>query len=255
MDQGADPVERSSVKPEIIWGPFITCILSVIILVTYSCVAALVSIYHIAVKYGVTLTEVLEDKALLLLIDGGDAITLSLWSGAPIGVLLTILAVWIKKGSKINTYLGLNLSDPKIIFKWLGFMVLLIILLDAMTISTGRPLVPPILGEMMNTSTSKLLLFSAMIFAAPVFEEFLFRGFLFKSLRLTWLKTNGTIVVTSILWAIIHFQYDAFSVFLVFVLGLMLGAARAKSGSVPLCIVMHMVANTIASTETFYIYG
>ena len=44
----------------------------------------------------------------------------------------------------------------------------------------------------------------------PVFEELFFRGFLLEGFRRTFLGTTGAVVLTSLLWAVIHTQYDLY---------------------------------------------
>jgi membrane protease YdiL (CAAX protease family) len=56
--------------------------------------------------------------------------------------------------------------------------------------------------------------------------------------------------MTSLVWAIIHLQYDTYGVATVFALGLLFGFARLKSESVYVPIVMHALASLVAMIET-----
>jgi membrane protease YdiL (CAAX protease family) len=47
-----------------------------------------------------------------------------------------------------------------------------------------------------------------------------------------------------------HVQYDAFGITLVFALGLLLGVARARTGSLVVPLLMHSAANLVATIET-----
>ena len=57
-------------------------------------------------------------------------------------------------------------------------------------------------------------------------------------------------VVSAALWASIHLQYDLYEMGMIFLLGLLLAAARTSTGSLVPCFVMHGVANVIALSET-----
>lgn len=126
---------------------------------------------------------------------------------------------------------------------WLGAVLLII---DLVTIVSGRPTVPEFLQVAWSTADSKLLLCLAMIVAAPIFEELLFRGFLFQGLRSSVLGGSGAVIVTAALWAVIHQQYDLVGVLSIFAMGLVLGFARWRTGSLLLTIAMHAMANLVA---------
>jgi membrane protease YdiL (CAAX protease family) len=57
------------------------------------------------------------------------------------------------------------------------------------------------------------------------------------------------IVVSTLLFALMHVQYDWYGVALVAVIGLYLAVVRFKAGSVPLSMLLHAVANAVASVE------
>jgi len=80
--------------------------------------------------------------------------------------------------------------------------------------------------------------------AVPVMEEFVVRGFMFRGWSLSFLGPVGSIVVTSVLWAMIHTQYDWFQRFWIFVTGLALGHFRWRSNSTWLTVIVHSAINT-----------
>jgi membrane protease YdiL (CAAX protease family) len=55
--------------------------------------------------------------------------------------------------------------------------------------------------------------------------------------------------LTSIIWVGLHVQYGIYELVQIFLLGLMLGAMRVKTGSVIPAIVCHVLGNVIATTE------
>lgn len=85
------------------------------------------------------------------------------------------------------------------------------------------------------------------IIGAPIAEELLFRGYLYSQLKNTKLGINGTIFLTSLLWTVLHAQYDIDILFSLFFLGLILGYVRYKYNSVYLAIAIHAIHNIQAT--------
>ncbi|HVG26682.1 MAG TPA: CPBP family intramembrane glutamic endopeptidase [Acidobacteriaceae bacterium] len=86
----------------------------------------------------------------------------------------------------------------------------------------------------------------AVSFLGPIGEELAFRGLLYGRLVKTRLGVAGTIVVLAAGWAAIHTDYSLSVILVIFVGGLLLGAARYRTGSVLLPIVMHILWNLYA---------
>ena len=87
------------------------------------------------------------------------------------------------------------------------------------------------------------LAFLSLVVIAPVAEEVLFRGYLFGKLRKRfslWLS----IILTSLLFAIVHFAWNVG--FDVFVLSIVLCLLRVMTGSLWAPILLHMIKNGIA---------
>ncbi|AIX74597.1 MAG: type II CAAX endopeptidase family protein [Mixta calida] len=92
-----------------------------------------------------------------------------------------------------------------------------------------------------------ILLFSAVLLA-PVFEEILFRGFLLQGFLL-WAPRSrfACIVLTSLLFAVMHTQYVHWQTLAVLTLfSLLLCYARLRANSLLLPIFLHMLNNLIA---------
>ena len=85
----------------------------------------------------------------------------------------------------------------------------------------------------------------AVCLLGPMAEELLFRGVIFS-----WLKERIpltlTIVVTAVGWALLHWSYPGAVIGVIVVDGLLLGAARARTGSVVPPIIMHSLYNLYA---------
>ena len=97
-----------------------------------------------------------------------------------------------------------------------------------------------------------MLLWLTLVVAAPVLEEFMFRGFLFAGLVRSPLGVAGTALATSLIWAMLHVQYDATIITMIFVVGLLLTAARQVTGSIIPCLAMHAAMNAAAIVEVHY---
>jgi hypothetical protein len=95
----------------------------------------------------------------------------------------------------------------------------------------------------------KLSLVFAVVAVAPVTEELIFRGFLVSGLRPTRLGASGAVLVSSLAWAAIHGQYDLYGMATIFALGVLLGTARVKTGSVLVPIALHSFSNVISTVE------
>ena len=94
-------------------------------------------------------------------------------------------------------------------------------------------------------STPTWLALLSLVVAAPIVEEFIFRGFLFSQLRNTRLGGWGAIITTSFLWTIIHVQYEPMILYVLFILGILLGYLRYKYNSLYLVIGIHALNNMI----------
>jgi len=93
------------------------------------------------------------------------------------------------------------------------------------------------------------LLWVAVIVAAPVSEEVFFRGFLFRGLAESRMRPWGAILFTSLVWSLIHIQYDWFGIAQIFLAGIFLGWIRWYSGTITLTILLHALQNLIATIE------
>ena len=93
--------------------------------------------------------------------------------------------------------------------------------------------------------------FILIVLFAPVAEEALFRGWIYTSLRarFSFLFTN---VVSAGAFAIAHWDKTHLYALAIFPLGLMLGAAREKSGSIRASATFHGLYNCFAFLLTVY---
>jgi membrane protease YdiL (CAAX protease family) len=107
--------------------------------------------------------------------------------------------------------------------------------------------------EVYSSAGSPPLLWLALIVAAPLTEEFVFRGFLYQGLINTRLRFAGTAIVTSLLFASLHLQYDLYGISSIFFVGLLLCYVRHKSQSVLTCVLAHGITNLVGTIQVAYV--
>ena len=94
----------------------------------------------------------------------------------------------------------------------------------------------------------------SVIIVAPIAEEFIFRGFLYSQLSRTKFGPWGAVTVSSLLWTIIHFQYEPLILVVLFGFGIFLGYIRMAYKSLSLPIALHAINNTFAFFTAYYFY-
>jgi len=186
---------------------------------------------------------------------GGDGtfVSLAVCASMPVAVGLVWLFVRLRQGISVKEYLALNPVSWWTTARWLTALVGLVIVSDGLTRLLNRPIVPEVLIQTYQTAVFPPLLWLAVVVAAPLGEETFFRGFLFKGLLHSRLGGAGTIVLTALVWAVIHRQYDWYGVATVFAAGLLLGFARLRTNSIYSCLLMHALMNLIATIEVIVV--
>jgi tetratricopeptide (TPR) repeat protein len=88
-----------------------------------------------------------------------------------------------------------------------------------------------------------LAAFSAVVIVGPIVEEILFRGLIYGALEKRF-RATGAIVISSLLFALVHLQVVYFIP--IFCLGSVLGWARSRTNSLGLSILIHVLNNGAA---------
>lgn len=168
---------------------------------------------------------------------------------SPIGIGLTAVCVRMKRGWRVRDYLVLRGVHGLALLKWLGRAAVFAIASDVLTILLGRSIVPEFMARVYATAVFTPLLWIALVVAAPLFEETLFRGFLFKGFQHSRVGAIGAVVLTSLLFGVVHLQYDAYGIATAVAIGLLLGIARLKTESLYPPLAMHALLNLVATLE------
>jgi CAAX protease family protein len=182
----------------------------------------------------------------------GDVIAVVTFLSAPACLLALFVIVKVKRGATPEDSLALRMPDPRVLGRWVLAIIAFAALSDGLTWLLGKPIVPEFMAEAYRSADGKGALWIALIIAAPVFEEVFFRGFVITGVAASRLGASGAIVLSSLAWAAIHTQYDAYGIATVFALGILLGAARVNTRSIATPLAMHMAANLIATAQAAF---
>jgi uncharacterized protein len=176
---------------------------------------------------------------------------------APVLVLTLILAIR-RSGSHVLPYLRLDI--PR--WRHVGLAVIALILLiafdDGLALVLGRRIVDPGQLQMVRLATadgSLIWLLIGTVIAGPIHEELLFRGFLFRGFVRTQRDAIPSIVLISLVWTLMHFSIEWYSICVVFLTGLLFGLVRWQTDSTTLAIVLHVLSNLEASIELEVMLG
>ena len=119
------------------------------------------------------------------------------------------------------------------------------------------------LGKIMQPESTLglIFLFLAVVVMAPIGEEIVFRGFLQKFLEEYWKDITRAVLVTSLFFAMIHF--NPYWTIQIYLLGVILGFLSWKTKSVIPSVILHSINNGMAFILTvsdeynveFYLWG
>lgn len=154
--------------------------------------------------------------------------------------IAVVLVVCRVKKLPLRETLALRLPTARQAALWLGVFALAVVTEELILKRLG-------LGETAKWTPSPTLLLRAagIIIFAPVAEEMIFRGLLFN--RIAAARSVGlAVVVTSIVFAAVHIQYSVAEQGFILVDALIFALPRAKSGSLPLTMLMHCAGNAYA---------
>ncbi|WNC69208.1 CPBP family glutamic-type intramembrane protease [Thalassotalea nanhaiensis] len=111
--------------------------------------------------------------------------------------------------------------------------------------------IPEWMLDMRDTIDYGWLSILSVCIIAPIFEELVFRGFIFSKIERTRLRKSGAVVVTAIIFTLIHTQYEGIVLADLFVLSLLLSFIRLKTNNLKYCIAVHMLNNMISALFLF----
>lgn len=184
-----------------------------------------------------------------------DGFVMSLATCAAAIVCVPLVWLLVHRENARWSFLGLRRCPGKAILLSVAAMAVFIAASDTLTLALGRPLVPPFMISAYASARSTTFLFVAIVLVAPVLEELMFRGFLVGGLRACGARPLVTASIVSIIFAVIHTQYDAYGMASVFLMGVLFVAARLRFDSVVPGMAMHAFANAVGFIEVAVMSG
>jgi membrane protease YdiL (CAAX protease family) len=187
----------------------------------------------------------------------GTAVAIYTLVSNPVAIVTLVLAIQLL-GTNALDYLGLDVPRPREVVIAVLALAAAIAAADAITVALGKDMVPAFQIELHRTAReegSLPWLWLAIIFAAPVGEELLFRGFMFRGFVHEPRDAVPGILIISVIWSMLHVQYDWFGTAQVFAIGLLFGFVRWRTGSTTLAILLHVLLNLESVVETVFVMG
>jgi membrane protease YdiL (CAAX protease family) len=188
---------------------------------------------------------------------GGLTISLSVIMGLPAVLAALWIAIRVSR-TPFSDYLALRWTS------WTNFLIgvvslfVLVMGWDLVSRATGREVEPGFMADVLKSARADgalWLLLIAFCVAAPISEEFFARGFLYRGWSESFLKVPGAIILSSMVWTVLHLQYDWFFLGEVFSIGLLLGYLRYRTQSIWLTVVLHGFNNLAATLQSLWLAG
>lgn len=231
-----------------VWGFWPTVGFSAAILVTYFAFQVIVSLIIFVLRLrgsGLDLEEALQKLA-----TDGFTLAIAVVISVALGTLLIVVFTRLKGGVAVSEYLGFNRLNWKIIVLSIAVFVVMLVAVTFVSNYAGDQGDAEFSAELYRSAVFPPLLWLAIVFLGPFFEELFFRGFLFVGLRASRLGVIATVILTSILWAVLHLQYNLFGIGQILVMGLVLGTVRHKTNSLWSPLIIHFLWNGAAMLAT-----
>jgi len=187
----------------------------------------------------------------------GLTISLSVVAGLPM-VLLALWAAIRLTRTSFADYLGLHGTSWKNVIIGVVALAVLVGIWDMVSRAAGREVTPGFMGDVLKSAQADgalWLLVIAFAVAAPLWEELFARGWLYRGWSESFLGPYGAIALSSIVWTVMHLQYDWFFLCEVLSIGLLFGYLRFRTGSIWLTILLHGLNNLAATVQTWWLAG
>ena len=164
--------------------------------------------------------------------------------GVPVIIYLHLNGLSIRRRLRINT-ISINTLLSIIIIS-IGFIIIVDELDRIVYKLFGHPEFLQELVEQLQITSIRngIFIVFTTVLAAPLVEEMLFRGYLQKVLEESWEDITKAILVTSLFFALVHF--NPFWIVQIYLLGLVLGYLAWRTNSIIPGIILHGFNNGFA---------
>jgi len=228
------------------WGTFLWSVLIFILL----CISQLlVTIIQIKLSSQVIYSRFQVEAALQFATDNGNAVAYSIFASTIVVCSLIGGIIKLKRGATLKDYLCLYEIPAQTTALWFGITSIYVLGSSAIQYLLGRPIIPRWSFDVYTSAQPVWMLWVAVVIAAPLSEEMFIRGFMFRGLQSSFLGLPGTIVITSVLWAVLHIQYDFYVVVDIGCFGILLATARQMTGSLLVPLYLHSFINFCATVQ------
>ena len=230
------------------WGLWGTLGFTALVLVLFYLLQTLVAIgFMYSADAGQSESD--QGQAVLQLMSSGLLLAIATCTTGVVCTLTILGLARLRRGISITSYLAFRIPNGRSLLIWIGIAIAVVIATDVIRVLAGRDMVPEFMVEAYRSAVYLPLLWLALVVAAPAFEEFLFRRFLFRGCLDTRLGETGTILLTSATCCLLHVQYDLAELLTVFAIGIVLGLARSRTGSLVTPLVIHAFINLLAMLQ------
>jgi len=158
--------------------------------------------------------------------------------------LLIVITCWLWKRAGVSMLLGLKLPRIVDLMKWLVLFALVVgaVELIGITIPSFHT---DFMKDVVGSTTRIGMLALGVAVLGPLFEELLLRGLLFGTVRHI-ADEHVSVAVTAGVFALMHLQYSLPVMLLILPMGIVMGYARSRSGSLVVPVILHMANNTLS---------
>ena len=194
----------------------------------------------VAVALGLEMPEVTSgevtdiERFIAALVVRGEGFAIIYLTSMIVAFGLLLLYVRFRDGEGRIARVSTRGFDPTVILGGLLWMVSMQVVVEPLSL-----LLPTVEQQ---SGQGFWAIITAVVFA-PVFEEFIFRGVILEAMLRRY-RRSVSVVVTSLLFAIVHFEPSV--MFTAFVSGLVLGTVYLHTSSIFSTIILHAINNAIA---------
>jgi CAAX protease family protein len=241
-----EPIEKIPIE-KTRWGLWATLGFSVVIIIV-DIFAQGISIGIVAAIQAGVGQEVSTKELMESIETDGFLLSVGTIASAWVGSLVIAAIILLRKGISLKEYLAVKNLPFMVYARWFAIFLIFIFGWEGLNVLFDQP-DSEWMAETYQTAQYLPLLWVAIVIAAPLIEELFFRGFLFEGLRESWMGPVGAVLVTSVIWAAIHVQYEIFQMVMIGLLGVLLGIAKIKTRSLYITLAIHSLLNLIAMVQ------
>ncbi len=228
-----------------IWGGWATAGFGVVVVFIFVIIQSLVAVVFVVARMvtdpALDIMELAEQ-----MVSDGNLITAATIASAVVCSGLIFIIIKVRRGASFTEYLALKSLSRKSVIAMLAITIVFIGLSSLASFVLERPAESDFMTDAYRSVTSAPLFWISIVIFGPVFEELFIRGFLFIGLVKSRIGPVGAVILTTLVWAVLHVQYGIYEITVIFILGLILGIVRYKTGSLWAPIIIHALNNLLA---------